>query len=89
MFARRIRVELVSAEGARFCPLEWLDTYCMRSFTGRSTLDDVLPAADGVVEAGFQVDLGTLKADMEDWFTKRFGRGQTVKLSLTEVLSRP
>jgi hypothetical protein len=35
VFARKIRVEIASPEGARACPLAWLDSFCMRSFTGR------------------------------------------------------
>ncbi len=57
----------------------------MRSFTGRSAFDETLPVADGLVEVGFGVDLETLKADLEDWLTRKFGEGKQVKVSLTEA----
>ncbi len=56
----------------------------MRSFTGRSAFDETLPVADGRLEAGFGVDLEALRADLEDWLTRKFGGGQSVKIRLTE-----
>jgi hypothetical protein len=56
----------------------------MRSFTGRAAFDETLPAADGILEAGFQVDLEALQADMEDWMTRKFGQGGQVRLKLAE-----
>ena len=84
MFARKIRAEVVSPDGPRACPLEWLDSFCMRSFTGREAFDETLPVADGALEVSFQVDTNGLRADMEDWFTRKFGEGKPVKLTLTE-----
>lgn len=66
MFARKIRIEVVAPGEPRPCPLAWLDSYSMRSFTGRSAFDESLPVADGLLEASFQVDLEALKADMEE-----------------------
>jgi len=43
MFARKIRVEVLEPGEVRECPVAWLDSFCMRSFTGRSALDDALP----------------------------------------------
>lgn len=80
MFARKIRIEIEESGGVRPCPIEWLDSFSMRSFTGRSAFDDTLPVADGELEAGFRVDLDALRADMEDWITRKFGKGQAVKL---------
>lgn len=88
MFARKIRVEIASAEGPRACPLDWLDSFCMRNFTGREAFDETLPVADGELEVSFQVDAKGLRADMEDWFTRKFGEGKPVKLTLTELPSR-
>jgi hypothetical protein len=88
VFARKIRVEVVSPEGPRPCPLDWLDNYCMRSFTGRQAFDETLPVSDGLLEASFEVDLNALGADMEDWLTRKFGEGRPVKLGLYEVKSR-
>jgi hypothetical protein len=84
VFARRIRVEIDGPEGPRACPLEWLDSFCMRSFTGRGAFDETLPVADGELEASFQVDTNALRADMEDWLTRKFGEGKAVKLTLTQ-----
>jgi len=83
MFARKIQVEVLDPRGARACPVAWLDSFCMRSFTGRSAFDETLPVADGLMEASFRVDLEALRVDMEDWLTRKFGEGQPVKLRLT------
>jgi hypothetical protein len=85
MFARKIRVEILKAEGAEPCPLEWLDSFFMRSFTGRSAFDETLPVAAGVIEASFRVDLDALSPNLEDWLTKKFGQGKPVRLRITEV----
>ncbi|HEV3277198.1 MAG TPA: hypothetical protein VG860_10315 [Terriglobia bacterium] len=87
MFARKIQVDVLGAAGSRPCPLAWLDSFAMRSFTGRSAFDDVLPAGEGQIEASFEVDAEALRADMEDWFTRKFGQGQAVKLRLSEAQS--
>jgi hypothetical protein len=85
VFARKIRVEVLSPEGPHDCPLEWLDSFCMRSFTGRGAFDETLPVSDGLLEAGFRVNLEPLRADMEDWLTRKFGAGHQVKLSMIEL----
>lgn len=84
MFARTILVEIREPGGPRACPVTWLDSFCMRSFTGRSAFDETLPIADGQLEASFRVDLRALQAELEDWLTRKFGEGRTVKLKLTE-----
>lgn len=87
MFARKIQVEVLDPDGPKPCPLAWLDSFCMRSFTGRSAYDETLPVADGQLEASLRVDLEALRADMEDWLTRKFGGGKAVKLRLTETLA--
>jgi hypothetical protein len=84
MFARKIQVEVLAPDGVRLCPLAWLDSYCMRSFTGRSAFDETLPVADGQLEVSFRVDLEALRTDIEDWLTRKFGQGKPVKLRLRE-----
>jgi len=83
MFGRKIQVEVLQPGQERGCPVEWLDSFCMRSFTGRSAFDDVLPVSDGLLEAGFRVDLQFLQNDLEDWLTRKFGGGSPVKIRLT------
>jgi hypothetical protein len=65
--------------------MAWLDSFFMRSFTGRSAFDESLPVADGLIEVGFGVDLQALKADLEDWLTRKFGAGKKINLALNEV----
>jgi hypothetical protein len=86
MFARKIQVDVVEPGEPRPCPLAWLDSFSMRSFTGRSAFDEVLPAAEGRLEASFQIDLEALRHDMEDWLTRKFGEGRPVRLRFTELL---
>ena len=84
MFARKIHVEVLKPEVPRECPVAWLDSFCMRNFTGRSVFDDLLPIADGLMEAGFRVNLQLLKHDLEDWLTRKFGAGSQVIVRFTE-----
>ena len=39
MFARKIRVEYEDADRTLPCPLKWLDSFSMRSFTNYSVFD--------------------------------------------------
>ena len=67
-------------------PLEWLDAFCMRNFTGSSEFDDTLPLRDGRLEAGLKVEPGRLAAAMGEWFTKRGkGNGKQVTIELREL----
>ena len=71
MFARKIRVEY-EQEGRRLpCPLKWLDSFSMRSFTNATIFDDSLPVADGLMEIGERVPLDQLHEAMEDWFRRK------------------
>jgi len=72
MFARKLRIESVSADGeARPCPIAWIDNFAMRNFTNDAVFDDTLPVADGVLEVGYRVPLAQLQAAMEDWFRRK------------------
>ena len=84
MFARKIHVEVFELGALRECPVGWLDSFCMRSFTGRSAFDDLLPLADGLMEAGLRIDLQFLKHDLEDWLTRKFGGGSQIMVRFTE-----
>lgn len=71
MFSRKLRVEY-EHEGKRLpCPLKWLDSFSMRSFTNASVFDDTLPLNDGVLEAGERVPIDKLKDAMLDWFRRK------------------
>jgi len=83
MFARKITVEVLEPGVPRPSPLEWLDSFCMRSFTGRTAFDEALPTACGRLEVGFRVEIQALQADMEEWMTRKFGSGGRVRLRLT------
>lgn len=84
MFARRLKVE-VSVEGKRrACPLDWLDSFCMRRFTGDAAFDDTLPRAEGVLEAGFRVHSGRLAEELGDWLTRKKGSGKKVIVHVRE-----
>jgi hypothetical protein len=83
MFARRLSVERVDAEGVRHaCPVRWIDSFAMRNFTNDAVFDDTLPAGDGVLEAGHRVPLERLREAMEDWFRRKgyLKKGEGVEL---------
>lgn len=71
MFARKIRVEYEENGKQLPCPLKWLDSFSMRSFTNFSVFDDTLPIADGNMEIGSAVPLVELQNSMQDWFRKK------------------
>jgi hypothetical protein len=86
MYARKLHADLVIGKERRPAPLEWLDSFCMRNFTGSAEFDDTLPTADGRLEAGLAVDPQRLAQAMSEWFTKRGkGNGQPVTIELHEV----
>ena len=71
MFARKIRVEYAEGGHQLPCPLKWLDSFSMRSFTNFSVFDDTLPTADGEMEIGSAVPIDELRHSMEDWFLRK------------------
>ena len=71
MFARKLRVEIEEEGRRRACPLDWLDQCFMRHFTGLSALEETLPVADGLLEAGLGVSLETLTQHFEGWLQGR------------------
>ena len=69
----------------RPCPLEWLDRFAMRNFTGAAEFDDTLPTGDGTMEASFRVDPQRLAAALAEWLTKLGkGNGQPVQVEIRE-----
>jgi len=86
MYARKLRAEIVAAGERRPVPLDWLDSFCMRNFTGPAEFEDTLPLAEGRLEAGLRVRPERLAAAMSEWFTKRGkGNGQPVRIEIHEI----
>jgi hypothetical protein len=89
MYARKLKAEIVIAGERQPAPLDWLDSFCMRNFTGSAEFDDTLPTSEGRLEAGLRVKPERLAAAMSEWFTKRGkGNGQPVTVDLSEIGSR-
>jgi len=85
MYARKLQVEVVIAGERRPCPLEWLDSFCMRNFTGAAEFDDTLPTGEGTLEASFRVEPARLAAALAEWLTKRGkGNGRPVEVHIRE-----
>ena len=85
MYARKLAAEMTIGAERRPVPLDWLDSFCMRNFTGSAEFDDTLPRANGVLEAGLSVEPSRLAAAMSEWFTKRGkGNGAAVFVELRE-----
>ena len=88
MYARKLNAEIVAGIDRQPVPLEWLDNFCMRNFTGSAEFDDTLPTGDGKLEASFHVDPARLAFAMSEWFTKRGkGNGKQVVIEIHEVKS--
>ena len=74
MYAQKITVEVLIDSRRQPCPLDWLDAFCMRNFTGEAEFDDTLPVRDGLIEAGFRVSPERLANALAAWLTQR-GKG--------------
>lgn len=76
-------MEVEVAGERRLCPLDWLDSFCMRNFTNAPEFDDTLPTGEGRLEASFRVDGGHFAAALGEWLTRRGkGNGQPVRVTL-------
>jgi hypothetical protein len=84
MFSRKIRVEYEQEGALHPCPLKWLDSFSMRSFTNATIFDDTLPTGDGQMEIGQRVSLDSLKEAMEDWFRRKGYLGKNSGLIVNE-----
>jgi hypothetical protein len=67
VFAQKLRVDVITGADRRPCPLDWLDNFCMRNFTGQAEFDDTLPVAEGLLEAGFRVHPKRLAEAISAW----------------------
>lgn len=89
MYARKLLADMVIGGERRPVPLEWLDSFCMRNFTGSAEFDDTLPVGEGRLEVGLRVQTDRFAAALGDWFTKRGkGNGSLVVVELREA-ARP
>jgi hypothetical protein len=71
MFARKLKIDYEVDGQTLPCPIKWLDSFSMRSFTNASVFDDTLPVADGRMETGSNVPIEHLREAMEDWFRRK------------------
>lgn len=86
MFARKLHVEIIDGGKARPCPLEWLDSFAMRNFTGSAEFDDTLPIADGEIEAGLSVEPARLAQALKEFLNKRGkGNGHDLDVAIREI----
>jgi hypothetical protein len=89
VYARKLRVEIIVNGERKACPLEWLDAFCMRNFTGSAEFDDTLPIAEGQIEASLRVDPSHFAHAFQEWLTKRGkGNGQPVTVEIQPEPSR-
>ena len=83
MYVQKLEADIVIGGKRKPMPLEWLDSFCMRNFTGSGEFDDTLPTGEGRLEAGANVDPQRLAAAMGEWLTKRGkGEGQAVEVEI-------
>lgn len=83
MFSRKIRVEYEHSGKLQPCPLKWLDSFSMRSFTNATIFDDTLPVADGLLEAGERVPIHDLRDALQDWFRRKGYLPEGAEIALT------
>jgi hypothetical protein len=84
MFARKLQIDYETDGQRHPCPLKWLDSFSMRSFTNASVFDDTLPVADGRMEVGTAVPLDQLREAMEDWFRRKSYLAKDARLVISE-----
>ena len=90
MFLRTLSIERVDAAGhASPCPLRWIDSFSMRSFTNDARFDDTLPVSDGRMSAGSLVPLPALQTAMEDWFRRKGYLQASERLVISESTPTP
>ncbi|HSY60015.1 MAG TPA: hypothetical protein VK795_10675 [Terriglobales bacterium] len=86
MYVQKLQAEILIGSKREPMPLDWLDSFCMRNFTGSGEFDDTLPTGEGRLEAGASVDPQKLAAAMTEWLTKRGkGNGQAVTVEIRDA----
>ena len=90
MYARKLQVAVLIDGERRPCPLEWLDSFCMRNFTGSAEFDDTLPLGDGKLEASLRVDPAQFAASFAEWINQRGkAAGKKVQVEIHEEYVPP
>ena len=83
VYAQKLRVDVIVGDERKPCPMDWLDAFCMRNFTGSAEFDDTLPVAEGQMEASLKVDPERFAAALGEWLTKRGkANGQSVRVEI-------
>jgi hypothetical protein len=83
VYAQKLRVDVIVGNERQPCPMDWLDAFCMRNFTGSAEFDDTLPLADGQMEASLKVNPGRFAVAFGEWLTKRGkANGQPVRVEI-------
>jgi len=54
VYARKLHAAIVIGDERRPMPLDCLDSFCMRNFTGPAEFDDAQPTGEGALEAGLR-----------------------------------
>lgn len=70
MYAQKLRVDVIVGGERKPCPLDWLDAFCMRNFTGSAEFDDTLPIGEGKLEASLKVNAERFAAAFGEWLKK-------------------
>lgn len=78
-------MEIEESGARRPCPLDWMDHFFMRHFTGLSALEETLPVGEGTLEAGLRVDLNLLREKFEEWLHSRKMIPPDATLSVSEI----
>ena len=86
MFARKLRVEIEENSARRPCPLDWMDHFFMRHFTGLSAMDETLPVADGLLETGLRVSPSEVASQFESWLRGRKMIPPGASLRVSDIL---
>lgn len=86
VYAQKLHVDVVIAAERRPCPLDWLDSFCMRNFTNSAEFDDTLPLGEGTLEASFRVKPERFADAFSAWLTQRGkGSGQPVQVEVRQL----
>jgi hypothetical protein len=87
VFARKLRIEIEEDGVRRPCPMDWMDHFFMRNFTGLSALDETLPVRDGLLEAGLRVSPDEIASQFGNWLRGRKMISPGAKLEVSDIIS--